>query len=432
MRRAIRIACLALCGALVLSVGTAMAEEEQKTRRTPAISEVVYKKLAEVQEFMDAKDYDGALSALAAIEDRIKRYNGYERAQIFNMYAFAWYSKDNTPKAIEYYEKILQQGEDIPLAMELQTMYSLAQLYFVEGDYKRSVEYMQRWFPIAQNPGPQPYIFLAQIYYSMQEYEKGIEPIQRAMDVARERGEPVKEDWWLLLRVMYYELERWDKVQEILEILVRDFPKKEYWVQLSGVYGQEGYENRQLGALMAAYYQGYLDQGRELMNLAGLLLQSEAPYLAAEVMQYGFDNKMIEEDDKNVQQLAQAYHMAQEVEKAIPLYERAGALADNGRILNRLASVYLDTERYADCVKAAEGAIEKGGLRNVGDAYIVKGMCEYNLDRLADATKSFREARRIGRRDNDKSTVSNAANWLAFIDNESKRRAQLAAAERRL
>lgn len=403
-------------------------QEKQKTRRTPAISEAVYKKLAKVQEFMDAKDYDGALAELANIEQRIKRYNGYEKAQVYNMLAFAWYSKENSQKAIHYYQKILEQGDDIPLAMEQQTTYALAQLYFVEEQYQKSVDFMRRWFQIAENPGPQPYIFLAQVYYSMKQYEKGIEPVRTAMDIARQRGEPVKEDWWLLLRVLYYELERWDKVMEVLEVLVRDFPKKEYWVQLSGVYGQEGYEDKQLGALLAAYYQGYLDRGRELMNLAGLLLQAEDPMLAAKVMQYGFDNDLIEKDDKNVQQLAQAYHLAQEVEKAIPYYEEAGKLAEHGRILQRLASVYLDTDQYRKCAEAAKDAIDKGGLRNEGDAWILKGMCEYNLDRLTAASRSFREARRIARRDKDRATANNASNWLKFLARETKRREQIAAA----
>lgn len=48
--------------------------------------------------------------------------------------------------------------------------------------------------------------------------------------------------------------------------MVRWYNKPEYWVQLAGVYGQLGEEAKQLAMLEAAYQQGFLVKGTDLLN----------------------------------------------------------------------------------------------------------------------------------------------------------------------
>ena len=99
-----------------------------------------------------------------------------------------------------------------------------------------------------------------------------------------ERGTLVKENWWSLLNYLYYEQENWPKVLEILGILVKDFPKREYWIQLAGIHGQEGHEMEQLGAMEAAHAGDFLREERDFTTLAGLLMQAEVPYRAARIL----------------------------------------------------------------------------------------------------------------------------------------------------
>ena len=68
----------------------------------------------------------------------------------------------------------------------------------------------------------------------------------------------IKENWWQLINYLYYETEDMPKVIETLEILVRDFPKREYWVRLAGMYGQEGNDTLHLHTLQAAYAGDFL------------------------------------------------------------------------------------------------------------------------------------------------------------------------------
>ena len=413
-----------------VSDGIAFAAEEKKqTRRIPTMSESTYKKLAEVQEFIDAEDYQGAMNALNAMLDRRRRFNGNELGQIYNMMAFVYYALDRYDKAITAYEQVLAQGDQITEGTETTVINSLAQLHYSEENFDEALRYMGLWLDQAENPGPEPHIFMAQIYYRMDDYPKAIVQVETAIGIAQTRGKEVKETWWGLLKYLYFEEDNWAKVLDILEIMVRDFPKREYWVQLAQVYGQEGYEDKQVYTYEAAHVAGYLDRESDMRNYAGLLMQSTVPYRAAKWLKQAVDEGVVEETSQNLQSLGQAYQMAQEVDSAIPVFEKAGTKSDDGEIFARLATLYLENDDYEKCNEAAESALEKGGLRKEYSTEVIHGMCLFNRDRLTQARGVFITARVGARRANDRSVERMCSRWVAHIDNEKKRRDILAAAD---
>lgn len=414
------------------TISTAVAAEEkkkeQKTRRVPSMSEAVFKKLAEAQEAVDLKDYDLALEVLQEMLDRSRRYNGNEIGQVHNMMGYVWFLKEDYLEAIDEYVLVVAQGEDIPEGLETTTLYTLAQLSFVEDKYEDALEYMETWIAKATNPGPAPRIFMGQVYYQMKDYVNAIVQMEMGIGIARERSMTIKENWWQLLNFLYFETENWPMVIETLEILVRDFPKRDYWVRLAGVYGQEGNEQGHLNTLQAAYVAEFLTKESDLTNLAGLLLQDELPYPAAIVLAKGIEDEIVEVTAKNLRALGQAWQLAQEVDKAIPAYEDAGRLSDDGRIFERLAYLYLEADKFDMCIRAANGALNKGGLSKRQSTYIVRGMCLFNNDSLDDARGSFVSCRNESRKKKDESNTRVCAQWITYIDREKDRLAKLAAA----
>jgi tetratricopeptide (TPR) repeat protein len=235
----------------------------------------------------------------------------------------------------------------------------------------------------------------------------------------------VKEQWWALLNFLYYEQENWPKVLETLEILVRDFPKREYWVRLAGVYAQEGEEKKAAWTYEAAYAGGFLNRQSDLTSYAGFLMQEEVPYRAAKVLDKGLKDGVIEESARTLQSLGQAWQLAQETEKAIPVLEKAGRLSEDGKIYERLAQLYLDNDEFDKCVAASDNALAKGGLRKVQSVHIVKGMCLYNQDKLSTARTAFVSCRNEARRADDDSNQRICQQWITYIDRESNRREEL-------
>lgn len=425
-----------LGGVPLISSFAVAAEEEkkpQKTRRVPSMSESVYKKLAEAQESIDAKDLVTAQSVLQTMLDRSKRYNGNEVGQVHNMMGYVFFLKEDYKGAIRHYKEVVAQGEKVSEGLESQALYTLAQLSFVEEEFNDALRYMETWITKANNPGPEPRHFMATVYYQMKDYKKSIVQMELAIDIARERGTQIKENWWQLLNFLYFEREDWGKVIETLEILVREFPKRDYWVRLAGVHGQEGREKLQLKTLQAAYVAGFLTKETDLTNLAGLLMQEEIPYPAAEVLEKGLDEEIVPRNAKNLRALGQALQLAQEVDRAIPVFEAAAKLADDGKIYERLAYLYLEADKHDSCVRSANGALDKGGVNKRQNVYTVRGMCMYNknqssVSQISDARGSFVSCRNESRKDKDKTSERVCAQWITFLDKEKDRLARLAAA----
>lgn len=434
----------ALAVAVLLATGTpllaefgyegasAQAEEakakKQKTRRVPSMSETVYKKLSAGQEAIDLKDYVAAMEVINDALDRSKRYNENEIANLHNMRGYIYYLQDDYAGAIREYKRVVQAGDKIPEGLETTTLYTVAQLSYVQEKYDDALKYMEIWISKAVNPSAAPRIFLATVYYQKKEYDLAVEQMELGVKIAQERGTTITEQNWSLLTFLYFEKEDWPKVIDTLEILVELFPKREHWVRLAGVYGQEGFEKKQMYSLEAAYTSGFLEKSTDFTNLAGLLMQEEVPYRAAKVLVAGMKAESVDRDAKNLRSLGQAYQVAQEVDSAIEVFEEAAELSDDGKIFERLSYLYLEDDQFDRCVEAASGALDKGGLRKVQSVHIVKGMCLFNQNKLTTARVSFSNCRRVARAEDDKANQRICGQWITFIDRESKRQEIMEAA----
>jgi tetratricopeptide (TPR) repeat protein len=391
--------------------------EPQKTRRTPAMREQTYKKLSAARELAEAEQYADALRELDKLAAQ-KGLNSYERAQLYNFYGYIHFSQERFREAIRDYEQVLAQ-DNLPLALENGTQYTLAQLYFTVEDYDRAIGLIRRWLSQAENAGPEPYILLGQALYQKADYRAAVEPVETAIRIAAAQGDPPKEQWLLMLRLFYFELGEFDKVAEILHQLLAMNPKKEYWIQLSGIYGERDDTRKQLLAYEMAYLQGLLTSGEELVTLAQLYIQAGVPYKAGTVLENGMAQGLVEETERNYRLLSQAWTMAQEDEKAIPTLTRAAQLSTDGQMDLRLARAYANLGQWPDAVDSVRRAIDKGGLKRPDQAHVLLGIALYNLERYDQAIAAFRLASQ------DTRSRRAASQWISHIGSEQSRQAQL-------
>jgi tetratricopeptide (TPR) repeat protein len=234
---------------------------------------------------------------------------------------------------------------------------------------------LDRWFTVAENPGPQPYYLKAVIHYQLMQYREGIEPIQQAIQLANERGDEPEEGWYQLLNVFYFELEDYQNVIRTLTTLLEMWPKRDYITQLAGIYGQEGDEQRQLALWEAAYEGGWLERGTEYVSLAQMLLAASVPYKAAKILQDGLDSGFIESTMENWRLLAQSWQIAAEDEMALPAYAHASELASDGELDMRLAQSYANLARWEECIESSRTALNRGGLPRTDQANLLLGNC---------------------------------------------------------
>lgn len=396
--------------------GEETSAADRETRETPAMRERVYNPLSEAQACAEEGDFECAMEQLQDVRDMDDK-NSYERAVMWQFYAFIYFEQDRTQDAMRAYENLLMQP-DLPLGLEQDSAYTLAQLYMQESRYEDALSMLDRWFSISESPGPDAYVLRAQIYYQMERYTEGIEPITTAISIAEERGREIQEGWYQLLNVFYFENENYPKVIETLRILLSNWPKKDYLVQLAGVYGQEGQEAYQAGLFQTAHEMGWLERGTEHTSLASMLLSEGAPYQAAQILEAGLENGSIESTEQNWRMLATAWQQAQEDERALEPLQEAAELSDDGDLHQRLAVSYANLARWEDCVGAARDALERG-LDRADNVQLTLGNCLVELERYDQARTAFQAAARSER------TRQTAEQWINYIDEAQERERQL-------
>lgn len=406
---------------LGLSKAQAQEQEERETRKTPALRNSVYEKLSEAQVAAEEKDLATAEQVLnEMIADRGRNeLNSYELANVYNLMAFIHYSREDYARALQAYENVVSQP-DIPLAMEINTRYTVAQLHFVQENWREGIDALLKWFEMSENAPANAYVLLAQGYYQLEDYPKSLENVEMAIDIYREKDKTPKEQWYNLARFLYTDRGDVDRALAVLEELLTHYPKKDYWVQLGYMYSEKGNEKRQLGSMETAYVQDLLSKDGELRNLASLYLSQGVPYKAGKVLEKGFEDDLIEDDVKNYELLAGSWRQAQEVEKAIPVMEIAASKSDSGELYSQLGNIYLDGDQFDKAIDAINTALQRGGVKRPDTARLVLGMAHFNLEEYDQAREAFRAAGR------DERSEQYAKQWIRYMDSEIDRQQKLA------
>lgn len=411
------------------SFAKASAQDQRKTRKTPAISQAVYKKLGSPNEKMNPEDegvkpdFPGALAELKKIESRdAPSWNAYEKATLYNYMAYAYYSTEDYKNALKYYQLVVAQSPQIPLNLETATLYTTAQLQFVVEDYKGAIATLNRWFkqvdPMFVNADH--YALLSQAYYQDKQFEKSLSNVQKAISMYKEKGQTPKENWYSIEMAIQYDRGKNKEVVDILETLIRHYPKQAYYKQLSGMYNMVKKEKESAYLSDANYVAGMLNKETEVLNVAYMMLGEGYSFRAAKIIEKGIDKKVIEPTSKNLETLATAWRMSQEVDKSIAVMKEAAAKSDKGNLYALLAGNYVDSDQNKNAIDAGKKALARGGVKRMDQLQVVMGMASANLGNWGDCQKYFNQAKK------DKRSEAFARNWIQFCQGEQKREESLA------
>ena len=389
-----------------------------KTRQRQAVGAKCGKALEKIQVTLEEELWAESLRALKDIEASSKTCKSdYEQTQIWKFSGYIYFALDDFPNAIKSYVRVVN-GVGTPPEVRLDTLYTLGQLYAAEEDYASAAKYLEDWMKEAVIIGSDQRYFLAQIYYQLDRKRESLEMVETAIRDVEAKGILPKERYWGLQRVLYYEKNDYGTVINILEKLVKHYPKWTYWQQLGGMYGEKEREMDRLVATEMVYMNGELDKESEVMSMAYMYLGAGVPYRAAKIIDRGMNDKIIEKSFKNLEILGTAWYQARDLNNAVKVLESAAKKADNGNLNARLAGIYLDLGRDKEAYTAAKKADKKGGVKRPDSNFLVMGNALINLNCFDDAISAFNKSLKKAK---DKKAKKYPRQWIKYAETEGNR-----------
>jgi tetratricopeptide (TPR) repeat protein len=407
-----------ISGTLLLGMsGSAFAQKKEgtkKTKETVAMSQAVYEKLAEIQELVEAKDYASAQRLTEELKTK-KGLTPYELAQIWNLTGYSYYLQERYQDAIRAYDQVIAQP-DLPEALMLSTLKTKAQLQFTLEDYEGALATVRNLMTKISEPSADVLMLEGQALFQLARYDEALIPIKSAINMYRDQGQTPKENWLLLLRVIYFEKKDYESMIDVVKELIVYYPKDTYVLTLAGIYSELGDTKKQLALTEVLYEKGLLNSASHVTNLANLYLMHGLPYKAAVVLEKEMGENIVEANERNLRLLSQAWYQAREDEKAIPPLQRAAEMSKEGELYVRLGQAHINLEHWSEAASSIQQGIKLGGLKRSDTANIMLGMALFNQKRLEQARRAFERA------STDNRSKRAAVQWMAYVDSEIKRR----------
>ena len=393
----------------------------------------------------DDPDYVKARELLTELLNNRSEMKSYDRSVMWNYWGYIYFSDEDYDQAMYAYEQLLKEPEaTVPLRTA--SLLTLAQLNLVKENWDKGIQLILQWMSEVENITAQSYYLLASAYYQKEDFVKARSNMEEAIRLAEVEGYRPKEGWYTLLAACFTELKdrkiigpeyALEQQVGIYEILVNYYPKKLYFLQLGGTYQQMDRQDDYMLTLKAAYDKDLLNKEGEYLALAQMLLLKKNPYWAAQVIVAGQEKQItikdektgdeevvsvVKEKEKTLKLLADSWRMAQEIDKAIPVLEKAAKMSKDGDTYVLLGNLYLFEDRMKESITAIENGLKKPKVKSRSQALLVLGQAHFELQNFDEAKKHFRAAAR----DENKRIKKTANSWIKYAENEEIRVKNLA------
>ncbi|MBY9066883.1 hypothetical protein K1X12_08225 [Hyphomonas sp. WL0036] len=351
---------------------------------------------------MQNKDWNTAITKLNQL--RQGELNCYEEGAVIRLSAYIKIEQGDRAGAIRDLLDAVNKGY-IPEDQKAQTYYNIAQIYLQDENLPQALDYMKRWMQAGGKPDRTQKWQLAVLY---QRADNMTEAVKWAEEVRRDDGSKFDQQLYDLLVFLYNDTGNKAKLAEILEVLVERKPQeRKYWDAIAGNYFAANEERKAFEVQKAMYLGGLLTTEDEIMRIVNFYNRFNAPYHAARVLEKEMNAGRVKKTVERMSLLADFYQVAREHEKAIPVIRQAAEMGGGGAMYERLGASYSELQKWAETEEALQKALQMGGVKDRGNAWVRIGQSRYERGDRSGAKEAFRQANNAGSR-----------GWLAFMDSE--------------
>lgn len=377
-------------------MGNATKANSGDRNRGGVHSKALAKNLQAAQIALTEDKIDTAKRELASASKR-RGLKPYDQAVIYQFYGYLANKQDKPKLAIRYFTKAIDL-DALLLSQQYTLEWNVAQLEMMEGNFAGALQVLRQWFkktrrkgsPVTPNGGN--YYILALCYMNLEtpDVRRALRPAQLAVLAS---DEP-QENWLRLLGSIYYQLEKYPEMAEVLETLIETYNKAEYYKQLSGAYAESGEDRKAFAVMQLAYRMGVLTKDRDLIQLARMYLYNEVPIHAATVLEKGIQDEIVEPTIVVNRLLSDAYIAARESDRSYLPLGNAASQSEDGDLYIRLGQAYIGKQKWREADQALGKGLAKGELTDTGNAHLLRGIARMNLRSWNGAVASFNAASR--------------------------------------
>ena len=372
----------------------------------PAMSENFYKRLARIHELLEEDKGQEALGLLGRIRpDRIAEY---EAAQFYQTLGYAHSQLGREDDAFEAFVQCMEL-DMLPTSQQQSIVYSVASQYASRERYDESNETLLRWFRHEPKPRAEAYVVIAANFAQSDRMADALPYVLRANELADQPN----ENWRNLQLAIHVDLRQLQDAIALLKDNIAIWPDDvRHYIALAGIYSEAGEDPRALATLSIPWQRGMLVASEAILNLVRLNVFLETPARGAAILSEAMSLGHVEEDTTNLRLLLNAWMLARENNRAVDTIDKLAALADDGEYYRQKALILNETGDWDLVVESCQQALDKGGLENPGEVWLLQGVAHAELEQFDLAIDAFENAKRSGtdniRRD--------ANSWIGYVE----------------
>ena len=387
---------LAAAFTLVLACGTAFAKDKKEENKYPHATR------AEPKTDMSSGDQRALNKAADLVNDNkgaeaeplvqkvlgSTKSSAYAQSFAHQLMAQIYWDQEKGPQAIEEYKKSIALN-GLPNDAHFQVMYALAQTQIQEEKYQDALATLADWEKQTGAQTADELALKANAYYRIDQFQQAVDTMKKAVSMT----DKPNDSWSQILMASYFELNQYDQAAELIKgQLARDPKNKKLVNQLATVYIQ-GDKNQEALAVMAkAKADGLVSTSEDYVQLAKLYAAADKPKDAAAMMKEGFANNVIEGNYDNYKLMGDVCTQAEDDPCALDGYGKASPMAKDGNVDYQLGYLYYYADKSKDAEAALSRAITRGGLRQEGEAYLLRGDARDSLGQASAAMADWQKA----------------------------------------
>lgn len=349
--------------------------------------------------------------AATALQELSAKVSGYERAIVFQTLGHVQAQQDNLAAALVSFEEALATNA-LPRQAHEDLLLNAGQIYLSNRDFDKGISTILLFLArTCTTSKAEVHLTLASAYAEQEKFTDALEQV----DLALAKTDEPQEQWLQLKLALHFELAQFaDSAETLLKLIAIAPAKEQNWRQLSGVLMQIEEQEEALAVLAIAERQGFLNNERDLKNLANLYLMLEIPYKAGALLQAGLGNSVVAATAENYEFLSEAWITANEWKHAELALQQAASLADDGKLWQRLAQVRMEREDWSGAREALEQALV-AGVADAGETNYLLGVAAYSAGDTQAAMSALQASIQYA------SYRQQAQQWLTHLQNEQRR-----------